>query len=127
MKLFGLAGASSRRTAAFPFTARSANGSFRRYSPAALGRGCVKTQNWIDFRGALTIPRTKQIDYRAFYEVVFIWHCPNLAFSHNLGRFRKLTSRKNDHWQWLGDYQIDDNSLTRFSVPLRLKRLLRAV
>ena len=41
------------------------------------------------------------------------------------GRFRKLTSRKNDHWQWLGDYQIDDNSLTRFSVPLRLKRLVR--
>lgn len=50
----------------------------------ATDRGCVKTQNWIDFRGALTIPRTKQIDYRAFYEVVFIWHCPDFAFSHNL-------------------------------------------
>ena len=53
-----------------------------------MGRGCVKTQNWIDLRGALTIPRTKQIDYRAFYEVVFIWHRPDLAFSHIDGRLR---------------------------------------
>ena len=38
-----------------------------------------------------------------------------------MGRFRKLTSRKNDHWQWLDAYQSDDISLTRFFVPWRLK------
>ena len=41
------------------------------------------------------------------------------------GRFRKLTSRKNNHWQWFGPYLSDDNCLTRFSVPLRLKPLDR--
>ena len=38
-----------------------------------------------------------------------------------VGRFRKLKSRKNYHWQWLDACRIDDISLTRFSVPLRLK------
>lgn len=34
-------------------------------------------------------------------------------------------SRKNDHWQWQDVYQIEDNDLTRFSVPLRLKPLVQ--
>jgi len=52
----------------------------------AEGRGCVKTQDWIDFRGVLTIRGAKRIEYRAFYEIVFNWKYHDLAFSHNLGR-----------------------------------------
>ena len=43
-----------------------------------------------------------------------------------MGRFRKLTSRKNDQRQWVEAYQLDDVSLTRFFVPLRLKPLIRS-
>jgi len=50
----------------------------------AIDLGRVKTQNWIDFRGALTIPGAKQIESRAIYEVVFNWHDHDFTFSHNL-------------------------------------------
>lgn len=53
-------------------------------SLSIFDRGCVKTQNWVDSRGALTIPDAKQIESRAIYEVVFNWYAHDLAFSHNL-------------------------------------------
>jgi hypothetical protein len=61
---------------------------------SAFDRGCVKTQNWFDFRGALTIPDTKQIEYRAFLGVIFNWHGLCSAFSHNLDPLQSLTLLK---------------------------------
>jgi len=57
---------------------------------AAFGPGCVKTQSYVNFRGALTIPGPKQIDCGVFDEGSFLWVVTVSSFSHSLGRFRSV-------------------------------------
>jgi len=74
---------------------------------AGIGRGRAVQAEKVIFKveGPLSIPRF----IRPMAASIF--RQPS-----GFGRFQKLTSRKNNHWQWLGAYLIDDNCLTRFSV-----------
>ena len=71
----------------------------------------MKTQNWFDFRGALTIPDTKQIEYRAFLGGIFNWHGLCSAFSHNLGRESEFAEPVSSRSVRIGDRQLGDTAM----------------
>jgi hypothetical protein len=68
----------------------------------------------------LTIPCAKQIEYRAFYEVVFNWHYHDLAFSHNLD-----PERSHDVKQSFGRFILHCRRPAQTSVSNKLINKLR--